>query len=87
MQRNGTPAVQHHRRRQSRHQELRFPLEMFSNPCGEIRKATEDVSIARDKLAFTILNMCQGAKTIDLQFKDKLVGVEGLRTARKPYRA
>jgi hypothetical protein len=54
-----------------------FQAEMFSDPCGEICKATEHVSVARDQFSFAILNVRQYSKTIDLQFKDKLVESKG----------
>jgi hypothetical protein len=47
--------------------------QVFSDPCGEICKATEHVSVARDQFSFAILNVRQCSKTIDLQFRDKLV--------------
>src|SRR5262249_7413656 len=62
-------------------------VKMFGYPSCKFRKASEDVSISGDELALAVLDMCEAAKTINLQLEDKLVGVEWLRTPGKPHRA
>jgi hypothetical protein len=57
---------------------------MLSDPGGEIRKTTESISISGDQLAAARFNMQQCPKAIDLQFKEKLVGIEWLWTTGKP---
>jgi hypothetical protein len=42
--------------------------------------------VPRNQLPIACFDMCQGFEAVDLQFKDKLVGVERLKTAGKPYR-
>jgi hypothetical protein len=41
----------------------------------------EDVCVSRDQLCLAVLDMRQGSKTVDLQFKDVLIGVERLCAA------
>jgi hypothetical protein len=56
---------------------------VFSDPRAKIGKTTEDISISGDQFPLAGINMREGSKAIDLQFKNKLVRIEGLRTARK----
>ena len=60
---------------------FRSKLEMFGDPRGEIRKASEDISVARYQLPLGSLDVSERTKAVDLQFKDKLVGIERLKTA------
>ena len=57
-----------------------FNVRMFSDPCRKIRKATKDVSISGDQFTFATLDVSERAESIDLQFKDELVGIERFRT-------
>jgi hypothetical protein len=52
--------------------------------CGEIRIATEDISVSGDQLSLTIVCVFECPESIDLQFKDELVGIERLDAAGKP---
>src|SRR5262245_60217891 len=57
---------------------------MFSDPCCEISKATEDVSVSGDQLSLAGVEIGQRSESVDLQFKDKLVGIERLDAAGEP---
>src|SRR5215475_3689634 len=57
-----------------------FDAKMFSNRGGEIREATEDVSVSRNQFSLAGLDVSQCAESIDLQFKDVLIRIERLRT-------
>jgi len=57
------------------------PPRCFSDPCGKMRKTTEDVSVSGDQFSVGRLNMTEGAKAVDLKLKNKLVGIEGFNAA------
>jgi hypothetical protein len=50
-----------------------FNVKVFTDPRGEIRKATEDVSVSRNQFTFATLDVSERTKAVDLQFKEKLV--------------
>ena len=58
-----------------------FDSKMLRDPCGEIRKAVENVSVSRDEFAFTVLEVCESAEAVYLQLIDELIGVERFGTA------
>src|SRR5262249_18433510 len=62
-----------------------FNAEEFGDPCSKIRKATEYVSVPGDQFTMAGFDMRQCPKTVDLQFKDKLVGIKRLGPTWKPY--
>src|SRR5262245_32536474 len=64
-----------------------FNLEVFSDPFAEICKTAKYVSIPRNQFSLAGLDVSKCAESIDLQFKDKLVGVEGLSATGELYRA
>jgi hypothetical protein len=64
-----------------------FNFEVFSNPCSEIRKATESISVSGDQFSMAGLNVSESTETINLQFKEKLIRIKRLFAAGKPYRA
>jgi len=43
-----------------------FNLQMFSDPGGEIRKASEDISFPRNQFTLSRFNVCECAETVDL---------------------
>jgi hypothetical protein len=45
-----------------------FNVQMFSDPCGEIREATEGISISGDQFSLTGFNVSERAKAVNLQF-------------------
>jgi hypothetical protein len=53
---------------------------MFGYRLDEVLDAAKDITIPRDKLACTILDIRQRPKALDLQFEQKVCGVEGFRT-------
>jgi hypothetical protein len=62
-------------------------VKVCGDPYGKIRKAAEHISIARYQLRLSGLDVGQRSKTVNLQFKDELIGIERLWTAGKPYGA
>jgi hypothetical protein len=64
-----------------------FHAKVFCDPCGEISKATKHVPISGDQFTATGLDVSERSKAVYLQFVDKLIGVERLYAAGKPYRA
>ena len=60
---------------------------MFADPMRQILEVAERVAISGDKVAVAVLDVGEGTETIDLQFKDKLIGVERLSAAGKSYGA
>jgi hypothetical protein len=62
-----------------------FNVQMFSDPCGEIREATEGISISGDQFSLTGFNVSERTKAVNLQFKDKLVRIERFKAPGKPY--
>ena len=70
-----------HQRKQSRHRGQRFRREDVQRSIWQDRKATEDVSISGDQFPLAGIDVSVCAKTIDLQFKDELVGIERLDAA------
>src|SRR5262245_58885982 len=54
-----------------------FDPEIFREPNRQLRKAVEDVSVSRNQFGLAGLNMRQGTETIDLQFEDMIVGING----------
>jgi hypothetical protein len=59
----------------------------FSDPRGEIREAVEGVSISGYQLSLAGLDVRECPKTVDVQFVDKLIGIERLDATRERYRA
>ena len=57
-------------------------VDMLGDPRREIG---EDVSIPRYQLPMAILDMRQSPNTVDVQFVDEFIGVEGSGTAGKPH--
>jgi len=43
-----------------------FDAKMFSNPCGQIRKATECISISGDQFSPAGFDVCQRTEAINL---------------------
>src|SRR5262245_63389332 len=58
---------------------------MLADPLREILKVAERLSVARDEVALAVLDVGEGAEAVDLQFENKLVGIERLNAAGKPY--
>jgi hypothetical protein len=42
--------------------------------------------VPRKQFTMAGFDLCESAETVDLQFKDELVGIERLDTAGEPYR-
>jgi len=55
--------------------------EMFSDPCREILEIAERASVAGEEFALAVLDVGEGAKAVDLQFENTLVGIEGFNAA------
>jgi len=58
--------------------------QVLADPLSKVREVAECVSVARDKVAAAILDVGERTEAVDFQLEDVVVGVEWLRTARKP---
>jgi hypothetical protein len=54
---------------------------MFRDPRCDFSETVEDVSVARDQLAFAIRHVCKCAETVNLQFVQIFVRIEWFWTA------
>jgi hypothetical protein len=65
----------------------------FLSPChsekadqtSEFWESTKHVPLPRDQFTMAGFDVCQSAKAVDLQYKNKLIGIERLDTAGEPY--
>jgi len=65
----------------SRHQYSILDAQVFADPLPEILEVAERVSFAGDKVALAVLDVGEGAKAVDLQFKDELIGIKRFNAA------
>ena len=56
-------------------------MKVFSDPCGEIRKAAEHISVSGDQFTMAVIDVSESAESVDFQLKDELVGIERLSAA------
>jgi len=62
-----------------------FNSKVFGDPCCKFGESSEGVSVSRDEFTLPVLDVCQGAETINLQFVDEFVRVERFRATGKPH--
>src|SRR5687767_11734286 len=58
---------------------------MRRNFAGQVAEGRESISIARNQLSLTVLEVSQGAEAVELQLEDPVGMIKRARAANKPH--